>query len=328
MTELTPTKPALMAVLAHPDDESFGMGGTLALYAQQGHPVHLVCATRGEAGDCDPQFLEGFDSIAERREAELRCAAGILQLAGVHFLGYRDSGMPGSPDNEHLNALAAAPVEEVAGRIVQHLRTIQPQVVVTFDPIGGYKHPDHIAIHRATVRAFELAGDSRYVTDLPPYQPGKLYFQVFPTKLLRMGVRLLPLFGKDPHRFGRNGDIDLVALAEESNFPIHARINCASVTQEKAAASACHGSQMGFRPQTADRRRKTDDRRPFPQEQPGFTTTPAGSTNNVVHKDLMPENGRRVSLTGRLMAWFDRNELYMRAYPPPEAGLHEKDLFA
>ncbi len=256
MTDSIPTRPALMAVLAHPDDESFGMGGTLALYSRRGYPVHLVCATRGEAGDVDPQYLEGFDSVAERREAELRCAAGILQLAGVHFLGYRDSGMPGAPDNEHPNALAAAPLEEVAGRIVQHLRAIRPQVVLTFDPIGGYKHPDHIAIHRATVRAFELASDPSYVTDLLPYQPGKLYFQVFPTKLLRMGVRLLPLFRKDPRRFGRNGDIDLVALAEESNFPIHARINCASVMKEKAAASACHGSQMGGLP-TADGRQST-----------------------------------------------------------------------
>jgi len=348
-----------MAVLAHPDDESFGMGGTLALYSRRGYPVHLVCATRGEAGDVDPHYLEGFDSVAERREAELRCAAGILQLAGVHFLGYRDSGMPGAPDNKHPNALAAAPLEEVAGRIVHYLRLIKPQVVLTFDPIGGYKHPDHIAIHRATVRAFELAGDPSYLTDLPPYQPGKLYFQVFPTKLLRLGVRLLPLFGKDPRRFGRNGDIDLVALAEESNFPIHARINCASVTKEKAAASACHGSQMGGRP-TADSRPQTVDRRPPTADSPqptapartagiqdggrktedGFeknsrdsrpttdSRLPTADTPGEGSLGIGGGNSRRVNLVGRLMAWFDRNELYMRAYPPPEEGLNEKDLFA
>jgi N-acetyl-1-D-myo-inositol-2-amino-2-deoxy-alpha-D-glucopyranoside deacetylase len=285
MIDLSGSKPPLMAVLAHPDDESFGMGGTLALYARQGYPVHLVCATRGEAGDCDPQYLEGFDSVATRREAELRCAAGILRLAGVHFLDYRDSGMPGSPDNQHPQALVAAPLEEAAGRVVHYLRSIRPQVVVTFDPIGGYKHPDHIAIHKATVLACELAGDPNYVTDLPPFRPARLYFQVFPTGFLRLAVRVLPVFGQDPHHFGRNGDIDLAALAEESNFPIHARINCRSVAQEKAAASACHSSQMGGGP-------------------------------------------RRNSLTGKLMEWFDRSELYMRAYPPPEAGLHEKDLFA
>jgi LmbE family N-acetylglucosaminyl deacetylase len=342
MTDSIPTKPALMAVLAHPDDESFGMGGTLALYARKGYPVHLVCATRGEAGDVDPHYLEGFDSVAERREAELRCAAGILQLAGVHFLGYRDSGMPGAPDNEHPNALAAAPLEEVAERIVDILRLIRPQVVLTFDPIGGYKHPDHIAIHRATVLAFELAGDPGYVTDLPAYQPRKLYFQVFPTGMLRLGVRLLPLFGKDPRRFGRNGDIDLVALAQESNFPIHARINCASVTQEKAAASACHGSQMGGRPQTADggsRGKAAGLRSPTapartagiqdgPDTNSQDSGLPAVEITNTINRDLVPESGKRVNLVGRLMSWFDRNELYMRAYPPPEAGLNEKDLFA
>ena len=86
-------KKVLLAVLAHPDDESFGMGGTLAYYASKGVDVYLVCATRGEVGDVDPKYLEGFHSIAERREAELRCAAGILDLAGVTFLNYRDSGM-------------------------------------------------------------------------------------------------------------------------------------------------------------------------------------------------------------------------------------------
>jgi LmbE family N-acetylglucosaminyl deacetylase len=302
MSVVDESKPALLAVLAHPDDESFGMGGTLALYSRRGYPVHLACATRGEAGECDPHFLEGFDSVAARREAELRCAAGILGLTGVHFLGYRDSGMPGSPDNQHPEALAAAPLEEVAGRVVAQIRAIKPQVVVTFDPIGGYKHPDHIAIHRATVRACELAGDPEYVTGLPPHRPGKLYFQVFPTGMLRIGVRLLPLFGKDPRRFGRNGDIDLVALAEESNFPVHARINVKSVAQQKAAASACHSSQLDSRPKTEDGRPSAD----------GGQQT---------------DSGRRVNVVGRLMAWFDRKELYMRAYPPPEAGLREKDLF-
>ena len=86
----------MLAVLAHPDDESFGMGGTLALYARRGVAVHLVCATRGEAGEVDEQLLSGKRSIAELRENELRCAAQKLGLAGVHFLGYRDSGMAGS----------------------------------------------------------------------------------------------------------------------------------------------------------------------------------------------------------------------------------------
>ena len=149
--------PTILAVLAHPDDESFGMGGTLALYARRGMAVHLVCATRGEAGDVDVDYLRGFGSKAERREAELRCAAEKLGLASVHFLDYRDSGMPGMPDNHHPQALIAAPLEEVAANVLHYIRALRPQVVLTFDPIGGYKHPDHIAIHKATVQAFELA---------------------------------------------------------------------------------------------------------------------------------------------------------------------------
>ncbi len=84
--------PVLLAVLAHPDDETFGTGGTLALYARRGVQVYLVCATRGEVGEMDPQYMEGFASVADRREFELRCAAEKLGLAGVFFLGYRELG--------------------------------------------------------------------------------------------------------------------------------------------------------------------------------------------------------------------------------------------
>jgi len=236
--------PTLLAVLAHPDDESFGMGGTLALYARRGAAVHLVCATRGEAGTVDESYLEGYTSIAERREAELRCAASKLGLTGVHFLEYRDSGMPGSPDNQHPQALVAAPLEEVAAQVAESIRRLKPQVVLTFDPIGGYKHPDHIAIHQATVLAFEYAADPQFITQLPPHRADKLYFHVIPRGFLRFAVRAMPLLGRDPRRFGRNHDIDLAALAEEGDFPIHARIRYSSVTAQKDAASLCHASQL------------------------------------------------------------------------------------
>lgn len=235
---------SILAVLAHPDDESFGMGGTLALYARQGVAVHLVCATRGEAGTVDSKHLRGYASIAERRETELRCAAEKLGLAGVHFLDYRDSGMPDSPDNAHPQALAAAPLEEVAQKIVPYIRKLRPQVVITFDPIGGYKHPDHIAIHKATVRAFHLAGDPALNGDLPPYQPQKLYFHVIPKKLMRLAVWMLPLLGTDPRRYGRNRDINLAALVKDGDFPTHARINYHDVVEVKDDAASCHASQL------------------------------------------------------------------------------------
>jgi LmbE family N-acetylglucosaminyl deacetylase len=277
-------KGTLLAVLAHPDDESFGVGGTLALYARQGVAVYLVCATRGEAGTVGEEYLQGYDSIADRRVAELQCAAEKLGLAGVHFLGYRDSGMPGSTDNHHRQALVAAPLDEVTAKIVAQIRRLTPQVVVTFDPIGGYRHPDHIAIHRATLQAFHQAGDPSYHDGLPSYQPQKLYYQTIPKTFLRIVVWGMKLFGRDPRRYGRNRDIDLASLVRGGNFPVHARIDYRPVAEIKEAAAQCHISQI-----------------------------PSGPPRN------------------RLMRWMQmiagEREFFMRAYPPPAAGLRESDLF-
>ncbi len=239
-------KKVMLAVLAHPDDESFGMGGTLALYAQRGVEVNLICATRGEAGDISDEYLRGFESAADRRTSELRCAAGILGLTGVYFLDYRDSGMPGTEDNQHPNAFINAPLEVVAGRIVTFIRKLHPQVVITFDPIGGYKHPDHIHIHQATVRAFDLAGDPAYhdPENLPPYQPQRLYYHIFPKGAMRLLVRLMPLIRRDPRRFGRNGDIDLLDLVNSGDFPRHASIDYRPVQARHDDAAACHISQL------------------------------------------------------------------------------------
>ena len=243
---MTSTPQTLLAVLAHPDDESFGMGGTLALYARRGFRVILLCATRGEAGTVDPEYLRGYDSIAQLREAELRCAAQHLGLDSVHFLGYRDSGMGGQPENSHPDAQVAHPVEEVAGRIASHIRHFRPAVVITFDPIGGYRHPDHIHVHQATKMAFELAGDAGFrLGDGAPFQPKALYYHVFPHRFLRFATRVMPIVGVDPRRFGRNKDIDLKALTE-FDFPAHVRIDISSVAAVKARAGDCHASQGGM----------------------------------------------------------------------------------
>jgi LmbE family N-acetylglucosaminyl deacetylase len=236
----------LMAVLAHPDDESFGMGGTLTLYARRGFDVHLICATRGEAGMMDPEHLGNFKTIAEKREVELRCAAQILGLKSVIFLGYRDSGMPGTEDNKHPEAQINHPVEEVAGKVVKHIREIKPDIMLTFDPIGGYRHPDHIHIQKATTLAFEKAADASFHPEAgPPFQPKALYYHVFPREFLRWVTRLMPLFGMDPRNWGRNKDIDLKSLVEVE-FPVHARIDIREVVEAKREASACHASQGGI----------------------------------------------------------------------------------
>lgn len=240
-------KKVLLAVVAHPDDESFGMGGTLALYAKAGVEVHLICATRGEAGEVPAQMLEGFSSIAELREHELSCAARELGLTNVYYLGYRDSGMPGSQDNNHPLALVQAPVDEVAKKIALLMRIIKPQVVVTFDPIGGYMHPDHIAVHNACVAAFNMTGDKEIVLENSlPFSPSKLYFHIFPRGLIKYFVKLMPIFGKDPSKFGKNGDIDLAAIMNQ-DFPTHAKINYRKVAEQREKATACHASQGGDR---------------------------------------------------------------------------------
>lgn len=236
-------KPTILAVLAHPDDESFGMGGTLALYAERGVDVYLACATRGEVGEVGPEYLQEYTSIADLRESELRCAAGHLGLTEVYFLDYRDSGMEGSADNDHPQALVAAPVEEVAAKVVDIIREIKPQVVLTFDPIGGYRHPDHIHIHKATKLAFDLAGDAAFERALPPHKPKKLYYHTISKRFIRFAVNFIRLIGRDPSRWGRNEDIDLTQLMVD--FPIHAKINYKSVEKRKEAASFCHASQIG-----------------------------------------------------------------------------------
>lgn len=236
----------ILAVLAHPDDESFGLGGTLALYARRGYETYYVCATRGEAGSADEEFLKGFKDTAEMRTDELNRAAKELGLKEVHFLGYRDSGMPDMEANQHPDAQINHPIEEVAGRVVKHIRTIKPDVVITFDPIGGYRHPDHIHIHKATVLAFANADDETFYPEHGEgFKPQALYFQVFPRGFLRAMTRLMPLFGKDPTKWGRNGDINLKELAEV-DFPVHVQVNIRPVVDVKRKAGEQHASQGGI----------------------------------------------------------------------------------
>lgn len=239
----------LMVFGAHPDDETFGLGSTLARYVLNSVKVFYVCSTRGEEGTVAPEHLKGRPSIAELRWSELKAAAEVLGLAQVRWLGYRDSGMAGSQSNKNPEALAMAPVEEVAGRMVRIIREVKPDVIVTHDGHGGYGHPDHIATHNATVKAFYAAGDSaQYPESGPAFKPRKLYFTVRPHGLMKIMVRLMPLFGQDPHHFGRNRDMDLTRrMAVE--YPVHAVIRQTKQAREiRARAAACHASQLGGRP--------------------------------------------------------------------------------
>ena len=196
--------------------------------------MHLICATRGEAGESDLDDLGDCEDLACRREQELRCAAGILGLADIHLLGYRDSGMAGSAANRHPQALVQADPDALAGQVADLMRHLRPQVVLTFDPYGGYGHPDHIAMHRAAVAAFERLPEEE--------RPQKLYFTVFSRAMLRWAVRVMPLFGVDPAAVGKNRDINLRA-ALNYELPVTTRINVSTTYAVKQQAAACHSSQ-------------------------------------------------------------------------------------
>jgi len=240
----------MLVVLAHPDDETFGLGGTLALYASQGVKVHLVCATRGEVGTVAPEFMEGYSNIADLRVDELRCAADRLGLEEVHFLDYRDSGMVGTEDNEHPAALAQAPPDDVAKTLVGIIRRLRPEVVITFDPVGGYGHPDHIAIHDATVKAYKSAGDPQQFPESgSAFEPQKLYFATFSFRFVKPVLALLRLGGRDPRKWGRNGDIDLTEIFK-TKFPVNAKVNYRKVADIKKEAMSCHASQLDMGPST------------------------------------------------------------------------------
>jgi N-acetyl-1-D-myo-inositol-2-amino-2-deoxy-alpha-D-glucopyranoside deacetylase len=237
---------ALVFFGAHPDDETFVIGSTLAQYAASGVEVYYVCSTGGEVGTVDPKHLKGQVTIEQLRSAELKCAAEALGLAGIFYLGYRDSGMRGSADNRHPDSLAMAPIEEVAGRAVKIIREIKPNVVITHDAGGGYGHPDHVATHEAIVKAFYAAGNPvQYPEAGPVFNPDKLYFAIRPRGIMKMMVRLMPLFGQDPHHFGRNKDIDLTKM-NGIDYPVHAvvRLKKQSIAVRNKAL-ACHASQSG-----------------------------------------------------------------------------------
>jgi len=234
----------LLISYAHPDDESFGLGGLIAKYVSEGVEVSLICATNGERGTVKEEFMKGYDSIGALRLAELDCAVEKLGFKHVVKLGYMDSGMMGSETSNDAACLWQAKEEEVTRRVVEVIRDLKPQVIITFNRYGGYGHPDHIAIQRATTNAFPLAGDASYQTGQAPYKPQKLYYSSISSRQIRFGVMLTRLRGQDPRHLGRNKDFDLVAILDHIE-PSHTAIDIRNWFDAWDAASACHASQIG-----------------------------------------------------------------------------------
>jgi len=191
-------------------------------------------------------------SLAQLRLQELRCSCEVLG-AKLHTLPYRDSGMPGSVDNEHPQSLARADLEDVARDLALIMRKTRPHVVITHDPTGLYFHPDHIKVNHAVRRAFVLAGRQTapdVVNDggRDLWQPAGLYYMVIRRKLVTWFCRFLRLLGKDPKHFGENGDLDLTQVGVPDEL-IAAWVDVGSFLPVKERASACHQSQRGSDPQ-------------------------------------------------------------------------------
>ena len=235
----------LLAVLAHPDDESFGPGGTLAKYAAQGVDVHIAICTDGAAGSVTEEFETSRARLVEIRRKELEGAVAILG-GHLHQLGFRDSGYIGDPANDDPQTFMNVELERGAASVVRLMRTIRPQVVITHDETGGYFHPDHIKAHEITLAAFHAAGEASEYPGVggAPYRPQRLFFTAFPQRWLRLFRVVMRLRGQDPSRMGRNNDVDFTNLGRPM-AELHARINTLEFWETKMAASAQHRSQGG-----------------------------------------------------------------------------------
>ena len=212
---------------------------------REGVRVSLICATRGEVGEISDPSLATPENLAQVREQELRAACDVLGIEDLFILGYRDSGMAGTPDNQHPQALNRANRHEVVGRIVEIIRQTKPQVIITFDPKGGYGHPDHIAVHEASSEAFSAAGDTaRYSNQLSnglePHRPRKLYYFVFRRSMIRDFQAAMKAAGIE---------LDFVDMdAESMGTPDEEITNVVDVgryVERKEQAARCHRTQVG-----------------------------------------------------------------------------------
>ncbi|MFF2196973.1 N-acetyl-1-D-myo-inositol-2-amino-2-deoxy-alpha-D-glucopyranoside deacetylase [Streptomyces sp. NPDC058157] len=246
----------LLLVHAHPDDESINNGVTMAKYAAEGAHVALVTCTLGEEGEVIPPELAHLapdrdDTLGPFRVGELAAAMKELGVADHRFLGgtgrFRDSGMMGAPQNARPGAFWATGVDEAAGHLVAVIRELCPQVLVTYDPDGGYGHPDHIQAHRVAMRGAELAADPAYRPELgAPHAIAKVYWNRVPLSAVEEGFARLR---------ERGGALPFPGLATPADVPgvvpdgrITAEIADAAggrvLVEAKAAAMRAHATQI------------------------------------------------------------------------------------
>jgi N-acetyl-1-D-myo-inositol-2-amino-2-deoxy-alpha-D-glucopyranoside deacetylase len=218
----------ILAIFAHPDDEAFGTGGTLAKYALEGDRVYLVCATGGEAGlnRLDEHDLE---RLGDLRSEELRRACEQLGIEAPLFMGYRDSGMAGTPENQHLESLNLAPLDEVAEKLREIIAELRPDALITFERYGWYGHPDHVKVYQAVRAALEG------LEDAPP-----LFCAAMPAEAARYSAHLMEQAGEEVPAMFSNPDrlrysLDMIPIV----------VDTSELAARKIAALNEHRTQMG-----------------------------------------------------------------------------------
>jgi len=226
-------RPSLLAIFAHPDDETIAAGGTLARYAQAGVRTALLCATRGEWGSISDDALASYQNLGRVRERELRAACAVLGVRWLRFLNLPDGGLSWAVEEE--NALE---------KVVRLIRKLRPQVIVTFGPDGLYGHDDHIIIGQLTTEAFGMAGDPQAFPEhlaqgLAPHHPAKLYYAAFRQGLVPTLVERLAQAGQPSNLWGLSPDQFGIPEGE-----ITATIDVHPFLDRKLAALRCHRTQL------------------------------------------------------------------------------------
>ncbi|WP_406429507.1 N-acetyl-1-D-myo-inositol-2-amino-2-deoxy-alpha-D-glucopyranoside deacetylase [Streptomyces sp. NBC_01589] len=257
MTDLPARR--LLLVHAHPDDESINNGATMALYAAQGAQVTLVTCTLGEEGEVIPPELAHLaadrdDTLGVHRIGELAAAMKELGVTDHRFLGgpgrFRDSGMMGAEQNHRPGAFWNTDVDDAAAYLVEVIRSVRPQILVTYDPDGGYGHPDHIQAHRVAMRAADLAADPAYRAgpdapqaspDASPHTIDKIYWNRVPRSVAEQAFARLRATA--PDAFPAIAAIDDVP-GVVNDTQITAEIDGAAHAAAKTAAMRAHSTQI------------------------------------------------------------------------------------
>ena len=233
----------MLFVHAHPDDETISTGATMARYAAAGDHVTLVTCTLGEEGEIHVPRLAGLaaadgDQLGGYRLVELERACEALGVTDHRVLGgvgrYRDSGMMGTPANGHPRAFWGADLDEAAGHLLKVLAELRPQVLVTYDPNGGYGHPDHIQSHRVAMRAAELAKADGVA-------PDKVYWTAVPRSVMLAGLEHFADSAQNP--FAGIEDVEDLPFAVPDER-IAARIEAREFADAKMAAVRAHATQI------------------------------------------------------------------------------------